>query len=1091
MNSAAHALALLEHDSIAAAAHERLGRSRAATLGGLWGSSAALYLAALARREAGAILILTPTLDEADGLTSDLALFGIDPREILPFAPAELPSERAAPADQSARDVPRDAASLSRDLRSLRRLARTSGRRLLVAPILAALEPVPLPEAIADAQWSLKIGDALDPATAAERLAARGFRRTPIVVAPGEFAVRGEIIDVFPLAEELPIRIELLGDEIESIRSFDPEAQRSREEFPAIILSILGADDAKGGRGTVLDYLSPDDLVVLRDPGEIRARVERLSAGASGLLETFAALERRLSAHRTLKLQALPVGPSEGAFNVPVGSIEAGAPTLAQALETLRGLLAGADRVTVFCQSEAEKKRFHEVLEQNRQGGRLEGIERLDLELGDLTRGFVLSGIRRALLSHHELFHRQRKRRDLPPPAPVYSRPVDDFLELSSGELVVHTFHGIARYRGLKRMAEGERTKEFLTLEFADKVLLYVPVTQVDLVQRYIGVKGHSPSLSTLGGRSWAKRKRAVETAVTDLAVELLEVAALREKKEGIAFPPDSEWQHEFEAAFPFPDTDDQREATAVIRADMESPRPMDRLVCGDVGFGKTELAMRAAFKAVDAGKQVAVLVPTTVLAVQHLETFRERLCDYPFVVESLSRFRTAKEQVDILDRTLRGGVDILIGTHRLLQPDVAFKDLGLIVIDEEQRFGVEAKQKLRRLKATVDVMTLTATPIPRTLHMALLGLRDISSLADAPIGRQPIETQVLPFDPQSIRAAVRFELARDGQVFFLHNRVETIDRMRARLAELVPEARYEVVHGQLPERDLEARMLAFVEGQVDVLVTTTIIESGLDIPNANTILINRADLFGLADLHQLRGRVGRYKRKAYAYLYYPADRVLPSDAQDRLRAIEHYSELGSGFKIAMRDLEIRGAGNLLGAEQSGHIAAVGYDLYCRLLRDAVKRVRRETVPPSIEVDVDLGDDAFLPETYVPDTRQRMEVYRKICQVSSEEEVGGVMEELKDRFGAPPQAVRNLIDTAWVRALLKPLSVRSMKRQADRLVVLFGNRQAVEPLLRPSRLEPRLVGERTLHLVLPEPHASARDVSVLLRRGLQRHRLPV
>jgi transcription-repair coupling factor (superfamily II helicase) len=1086
---------ILDGDPVASAVRAWLDAGRSATVGGLWGSSSALHLAHWLRGERGAVIVLGATLDDAEGLERDLRRFGLEPRELLPFTPAEGPSESRAV---------RDAASLARDLRSLRRLREATGRRVLLAPILAALEPVPKPEALGDASFAIAVGDRLDRDGLAERLAGRGFRRAPVVVAPGEFAVRGDIVDVFPLSEEQPIRIELLEDDVESLRRFDPETQRSAESLTSVAVALVGEDDARSGRGTLLDYVGPDDLVVLHDPGEIRARVERASSGSPAVGEAFARMVDALGRpaaltgtpldsppRRTLALQSAPAPDAPGTWNARVGAIDSGGPTMVQALDTLRSLLEESDRVTVFCQSEAERRRFHEVLEQNRTAGRIDGLDRLDLEVGDVERGFRLPDRRGAFLSHHELFHRHQKRRDLPPPAPAYSRPLDDFLELKPGEHVVHTFHGIARYQGLKRIEEHGRTKEFLTLEFSDEVTLYVPVTQVDLVQRYVGVKGHSPALSTLGGKTWSNRKQAVASAVSTLALELLEVAATREKKQGIEYPPDSEWQHEFEAAFPFPDTEDQKEATAAIKGDMTSPRPMDRLVCGDVGFGKTELAMRAAFKAVDAGKQVGVLVPTTVLAEQHLETFRERFCDYPFVVESISRFRTAKEQRDILERTAAGQVDILIGTHRLVQDDVVFRDLGLVVIDEEQRFGVEAKTRLKRLRATVDVLTLSATPIPRTLHMALLGLRDISSLSTAPVGRQPIETVVQPFDPKRVKEAIRFELGRDGQVFFVHNRVETIDRMRQKLAEWIPEARYEVVHGQLPERELEQRMLSFVEGEVDVLVTTTIIESGLDIPNANTILINRGDLFGLADLHQLRGRVGRYKKKAYAFVFYPGDRVLPSDAEERLRALEQHTELGSGFKIAMRDLEIRGAGNLLGAEQSGHIAAVGYDLYCKLLRDAVKALKNEPVPPSVEADVDFGADAFLPETYVPDTRQRMEVYRKICRVETDVDAETVVEELRDRFGAPPAPVRNLIDIARVRAILRPLSVRSVKRQPDRLVVLFSNPRAAEPLLRQATLEPRLVSERTLHLILPDPRASVRDVALLLRKGLQRRGLAV
>ncbi|HEV3028678.1 MAG TPA: transcription-repair coupling factor, partial [Planctomycetota bacterium] len=561
------------------------------------------------------------------------------------------------------------------------------------------------------------------------------------------------------------------------------------------------------------------------------------------------------------------------------------------------------------------------------------------------------------------------------------TRPIDTLLEIERGDIVVHVTHGIGRFVGIER----RNRQEFMVLEYAGSARLYVPVTNLDLVQRYVGGSENPPPLSTLGGDAWNAAKLRAQAAVEKLAQEMIQIQAMRAMELGTAFPEDGEWQREFEAAFPYEETDDQLHVAGEIAADMHSTKPMDRLVCGDVGYGKTELAMRAAFRSAVANRQVAVLVPTTVLAQQHDQSFRERMADYPIRIESISRFKTRKEQKKILTELAEGAIDVIIGTHRLVQPDVRFKELGLVVIDEEQRFGVEHKEFLKRIRATVDVLTLTATPIPRTLHMALLGIRDISSLLTPPQDRLAIRTEILPYDERRIREAIVLELSRGGQVYFVHNRVYNIDAIARRLRLLVPEARISIGHGQMDEGELEKTMLQFLAKQIDVLVCTTIIESGLDIPNVNTMIINQADIFGLADLHQLRGRVGRYKRQAYCHLLLPPDRPLIPQAQKRLKAIEEFSELGAGFKIAMRDLEIRGVGNLLGREQHGHIAAIGYDLYCRLLEKAVKKTRRQPVAEPLETHVDLGLDTWIPEDYIPDLRTRVEVYRRLTGCRSEE----------------------------------------------------------------------------------------------------------
>ncbi|MCK6460769.1 MAG: transcription-repair coupling factor, partial [Planctomycetes bacterium] len=598
----------------------------------------------------------------------------------------------------------------------------------------------------------------------------------------------------------------------------------------------------------------------------------------------------------------------------------------------------------------------------------------------------------------------------------IQGRAIEDFLDLEPGDHVVHLAHGVGLFKGVERIAKEGATLEHCVVEFADGVRVFVPVTKIDLIQKYVGASGARPRLARVGGAQWAKAKARVKEAVTDLAVRLLETQAMRQKRPGIAFPTDTELQHQFEASFPYEETPDQITTLEAVKKDMETARPMDRLMCGDVGYGKTELAMRAAFKAVLAGRQVAVLVPTTVLAAQHFATFRERMAGYPIRIEMLSRFRTDAEAKAIGEGLGEGTVDIVIGTHRLLSPGVAFKDLGLVIIDEEQRFGVEHKERFKALRATVDVLTLTATPIPRTLNMALLGLKDISTLTTPPEGRMPVATEVSAFDERKIRDYIVRELRRGGQVYFVHNRIETIHRIDRLVAELVPEARRAVVHGRMPRHDLEDSMMAFVRGEIDVLVATTIVESGLDIPNANTLIVDRAHRIGLADLHQLRGRVGRGRHRGHALFLLPEEhKVVDEVAERRLRTIEEHAGLGSGFRIALKDLEIRGAGNLLGAEQSGYIADVGYELYCRLLEDAVKELRMERVTEATDTYVDLHVAAGLPDEYAGDESLKLGFYRRIASVATASDLDGLRAEIEDRCGSLPESGQRLFDVARLR----------------------------------------------------------------------------
>jgi transcription-repair coupling factor (superfamily II helicase) len=669
---------------------------------------------------------------------------------------------------------------------------------------------------------------------------------------------------------------------------------------------------------------------------------------------------------------------------------------------------------------------------------------------------------------------------------------MDTFLDFQEGDYVVHVEHGIARYVGLTlmkprevpaRVAPGEhkaevQPEEYLTLEFAGKARLHVPAVQIDKVQKYVGGFAGKPPLSTLGGMKWKNQKERVAESVKDLAAELLRVRAAREHMPGIKYPGDTAWQNEFEAEFPYEETEDQIAALVDIKKDMHSPRPMDRLLCGDVGFGKTEMAIRAAFKAVEFGKQVAVLVPTTVLAEQHERTFRSRFAGYPFKVESISRFKTDKEVRDILEALRKGHVDLIIGTHRLLSSDVHFADLGLVVVDEEQRFGVEHKEALLRLRLTVDVLTMSATPIPRTLHMAMLGIRDISSLTTAPLDRRAIVTEVIPYNARRVRQAIMRELAREGQVFYVHNRVYDIKSVADTVQQLVPEAKVVFGHGQMTPHELEDVMLKFIRRQADVLVATTIIESGIDIATANTMIIDDADRYGLADLHQLRGRVGRSKHRAYCYLLLPDDRPIKEVAQKRLKAVEQYSMLGAGFKIAMRDLEIRGAGNILGSEQSGHIAAVGYEMYCQLLEESVHTLKNEPKPePPSATSVEIGISGLIPKSYIPSDARRLEAYRRLATAVDVEQLEQVRKDLVDAYGEPPRPVQRLFELAQVRALASGLGVKTVTiRERDVVFLAHDPRPVARRLEENGRASSKAAEDASVRVLPPKSETELSEV---------------
>jgi transcription-repair coupling factor (superfamily II helicase) len=1015
-----------------------LQNGHGATVDGAWGSSGALATAALGLHASSTVLVVLAHPRDVDGWVEDLAGFA-------GVRPVVFPAWENLPGDSEVVDE-----VAAQRLRVLKLLEGDKPPRFLVTTIQALMQPVPDRSELAQRRRLIRVGEALALEELTTWLVEHGFQRMEAVELPGEFSLRGGILDVFSADAEVPYRLEFMGDEVESIRQFAPETQRSLDELQTVELTATGLKQNKPGEDNhpssngrsgasplsqtahLCDYLRSDSWTVLVEPDELHEQgkhyLERV-ADIRGLF-SLPGVFQQLLRFPSVRVSSLPIASTEATCHLRVESVERFSGNVAKLREELTAAASG-DRVMIACHNEAECKRLGEILTPGNGGLRRSedvataagsappepsDVPAIFLVKGRLRAGFRMVDAGIVVLSDHELFHREEVRQVLPRRR-LESRAIDSFLDLAEGDLVVHVSHGIARYRGMRILDKKGQNEEHLILEFRDAVRVYVPASKIDLVQKYVGGARTDPELSKFGGTSWERKKEKVQEAVFDLASDMVELQALREAQPGIAFLPDTEWQAEFEAAFAYEETPDQLTTLTEIKRDMQRSRPMDRLICGDVGYGKTELAIRAAFKAVDNGKQVAVLVPTTVLAEQHFRTFSQRLAEFPFVVESISRFRTAGEQKRIVQRLAQGGVDIIIGTHRLVSADVQFKDLGLVIIDEEQRFGVEHKERLKRLRQTVDVLTLTATPIPRTLHLSLLGIRDISNLETPPRDRLAIETRIVRFDPQMIRHAILRELNRDGQVYFVHNRVYNIQEMADRIGSIVPEARIAIGHGQMNEHELEQAMLGFVRRESDILVATTIIESGLDIPNVNTIFINQADNYGLADLHQLRGRVGRYKHRAYAYLLLDSESGVTPTAARRLKAIEEFTELGAGFKIALRDLEIRGAGNILGTQQSGHIAAVGYEMYCQLLENAVRRLKNQPLRTHLEVTLDLPWPAFLPRDYVPGQRLKIEVYRRLARIRRLERLEDFRKELRDRFGPPPETVEWLLRLAELRLL--------------------------------------------------------------------------
>jgi transcription-repair coupling factor (superfamily II helicase) len=1031
---------------------------------GTWGSFARLLTAHISKTLHRPVLHVCPHIDDADKAFDDLKTFGVEKVELLPAWEGE--EELADATDETRAERLRIVSLVPED--------RFTGGLVITAPVQALCQPAAKPTAMETCRLGLQVHATADPETIIEWLVANSFERVDAVDLPGQFARRGGIIDIYaPLASgavqktedrrqrtenvdqpssvvrpqssgSQAVRIEFFGDTIESIRRIDLDSQRSTEEFERLSVMSATCGSLPEQRELFPRILPAETIIVFEELTDVEEVANVYLARAEDATRLYAwsdihdATAQFAQLHVSRFGAGRPEGQTHNVVSLQVKSIqqfERKATSLwaghKAALEELIQHTKKGCHVTLYCDSPAEIQRVGEIIRE------IDGHipDRFELQPGYVHQGFVVESLKTIVVSHHELFGQYTlRRRERPIRA---TAPVDTLADLQEGDYVVHASYGIGKFLGVESIQEKNGRAEYLTIEYANHVKIQVSVQNIALVQKYIGTSPKRPTLSKVGSKRWQKQKEKVAQSVRDLAAELLEVQARRQAMGGIAYEPDTNWQMEFEESFPYQETPDQLAAVREIKADMEEPVAMDRLLCGDVGYGKTELAMRAAFKVVESGRQVAVLVPTTVLSVQHARTFAERFADFPVTVEVLNRFKTARQAKQIVTGARAGNVDILIGTHRLLSKDVGFKDLGLLIIDEEQRFGVEHKERLKRMRVNVDILTMTATPIPRTLHMALLGLRDISSLTTPPLDRRSIVTTVTAYNNELIRKAIYRELNRQGQVFFLHNRVQSIERKAHEIRQLAKDARVDIAHGQMAKHELENAMVNFVLGRTDVLVCTTIIESGLDIPNANTIFINDADRFGLAEMHQLRGRVGRYKHRAYAYMLMPNNRPVSPVAAKRLKAIEEYSHLGAGFRIALRDLEIRGAGNILGPEQSGHIQMVGYQMYCDMLAHAVRELRNESVEPLPTTTIDLGFPASIPKNYISIDRQRMDAYRKIAVARTKADLAQIESDLSDVYGPLPDEVKHLLAIGEMRIAADRLGIRNIAASGNDMIFSF------------------------------------------------------
>lgn len=1038
---------------------------------GLQGAALSYLVAGLTRSKSDAtgyqrtapMLVVTAKADRAEEIYDNLLYFGIQevyhyPKwDILPYEEEEPIVEVRAKHAETFRAL---AAWRSGD-------ALGSPPPIIIAPVDALLQQLVSPDRFAERSMKLEWAESIDTQDLSRRLTEAGYERVPMVESHGEFSIRGGVIDVFPVDAEDPIRVDLFGDEIESVRVFNAQTQRSQSEVdmeqPLLVLPAKPhelAEEALEDGDTLAaftDYLTPDsrlilesaedysdiarvfDEIVQREWLAARNELDRGHRGAAPydperLYLNGPALQQRLIEFQRLSVYFILTSQTESASQViefETNAFDAVAPDFQHYVNVIRERQAEDYLVNIVCDNDGQATRLKELLEDAELGAvivfegdteaqafrphsDIEGYQDVVLTVGQLHAGFEWEAARVVFVTDREIFGRYKRRH-------VYRKvykgaPIASAAEIKRDDFVVHVEHGVGRYVGMRTQEVDEKLTEFLEIEYADEGRLLVPLEKVRLVQKFShGSDGASPTLDRIGGKRWEKRKKKTQEAIEDMAEELLELYARRTVARGYEYDPDTVWQSEFEASFLYKETPDQLTAIAEMKGDMEGDRPMDRLICGDVGFGKTEVAIRAIFKAVQEKRQAAVLAPTTILAQQHYNTLRERFADYPIKVAQLSRFRTAAEQRQTIADLRVGEVQVVVGTHRLLSKDIGFADLGLVVIDEEQRFGVRQKERLKELRSSVDVLTLSATPIPRTLHMALSGIRDMSLISTPPADRLPIKTRVIRFDKDHIAEAILRELNRGGQVYFVHNRVHNIQAVAKQIHEIVPRARIAIAHGQMNEHQLEDVMTQFIEGEHDILLATTIIENGLDIPNVNTIIINRADAFGLAQLYQLRGRVGRDVKRAYAYLIVPAGQAITDTAVRRLRAIEEFTELGVGFNIAMRDLEIRGVGNVLGARQHGAMEEVGFELYCQMLEEAVHRLRGEDVGVAIPAEIKWNASAALPRGYVPVETQRIAIYKRLAAARELGDLEEIADEIRDRYGEPPAAATNLVGVTKLR----------------------------------------------------------------------------
>ncbi len=885
-----------------------------------------------------------------------------------------------------------------------------------------------------------------------EQLVEFGYEREGQISFPGQFAVRGGILDVFPLTEEYPVRIELWGDEVDSIRAFEVDSQRSIENLREVVIAPAeeGGDERNGV--SFWNYFPKEEsLLLLNEPVRVFENGERIQEEYADAMEKrqeencapifpMKEILSRINSYSSIgcfsldmKLKAIKIRESYSIHAQGVGSYNGSFDTLTLDLKKWK---RKGYRVVLLSGSRTRAKRLAEDLrDYDLKSFYTEDRERtvepgeIMTAYGHVAEGYEYPMLKFVVISETDIFGRRKKKKHK---KQYEGRKIRDFSDLKPGDYVVHVNHGLGIYQGIEKIVVDKISKDYMKIAYAQGGNLYIPATQLDLIQKYASADAKQPKLNKLGTQEWHRTKTKVRGAVQEIARDLVKLYAARLDQKGFVYGKDTVWQQEFEEMFPFEETEDQLSAIEAVKQDMESPKIMDRLVCGDVGFGKTEVAIRAAFKAVQESKQVVYLVPTTILAQQHYNTFLQRMKDFPVRIDLLCRFRTPKEQKKTLEDTQKGLVDIVIGTHRVLSKDLEFKDLGLLIIDEEQRFGVQHKEKIKTLKKNVDVLTLTATPIPRTLHMSLVGIRDMSVLEEAPNDRMPIQTYVMEYNEEMVREAIERECARGGQVYYVYNRVEDIADMAGRIKKIVPDANVAYAHGQMREQELEEIMYAFINREIDVLVTTTIIETGLDISNANTMIIHDADRLGLSQLYQLRGRVGRSNRMAYAFLLYRRDKMLKEVAEKRLAAIREFTDLGSGFKIAMRDLEIRGAGNLLGAEQHGHMQAVGYDMYCKMLNEAVRHLKGETeLEEEYTTTMDLNVDAYIPESYIKNEYQKLDIYKRIATIENDQEMEDMLEELTDRFGEPPKKVERLLQVAAIKVKAHKLYITAVEQKGE------------------------------------------------------------